>query len=450
MRFLFLLISLLYSYIFYCFHTLFLKKDIFWKEIKNSLYDILEVSIYQNWFIKWDKETVIIQSIFWINLINVIFFFLIWIWLFVFFWWKKFKKEVKKEEEILEKNSKINFSKEKFILFIKNFSHYIWFILFYLSIYFISRSFWKIHFWYLIFIINLVVYLFFYFSKYSKTAFNFFRINSILFSSIYVFFYLYIIISKNNFFQIIDFINSFIIIGTFPVYVYFDRKINKQHHVNNSIITHFSIYIFWVFLFYLNLIFENAFVFWISIILSIFGYLWFNIFPKFKIFKWNKYILKYTWIIFSYIWSVFWVIFLFQDFSVLSLIIIWILIFQIYYNFLIHNKYSNYISYILSIFLSIFLIYYLVLEFLIKSIKLPSFFIFWIVLSIILILITYFAKMKHMLDYFIIHIFSYIINISGIIIYLIFNFSNLNFLYIWIFLFVECLYFFASYNKLKS
>ena len=83
----------------------------------------------------------------------------------------------------------------------------------------------------------------------------------------------------------------------------------------------------------------------------------------------------------------------------------------------------------------------------ILSINEISVFILSFFLSFIMIAFVYKIKFKYLYDYYIFIFSSYFINILFSIIYLIYNFDILN---IAIILFLDSIYFFASYYKMRE
>ncbi len=437
MRYLFFFISFLYSFIYYLFFIFSQKKDIFLHSIESH-YNIINLSFFDT-IIFSNSDTIIIQSIFWNLIYEAIIFFIIGLFLFFYFW------SYTNEEKTIEYTPSHKTFSNIFVKFFKYFSYYIWFLLFYISLYFITTSFDFINFSFFILLINIIIYLLFFLSHFSPISKDFLRINSIIFSIFYIGNYIFIIISEYNYFYIIDFINSFLILLIFPTLLYHDKQIAKKESFDNSILIHFSIYIFVVFLFYFySYLFHQNLLFWTSFIATLFWIIWLEFLPKIQLLKKDTLILRYIWIILTYIWIIFWVIYLCFSYSFIILVILTI---QIFYNLYIHKKYSNYISLFLWIFLLFFVIYYSIIHFHIIDIKSLYFLIFWLTLSFLWILVTYIISFKIILDYYIIHIFAHIFNIVSVIIFFIFN--NFEILNIWILLLLESIYFFLSYNKLN-
>lgn len=460
MRLLFLLVWLLHSFIFYYFYTYSLNKDLYLNDLINPK-NITILSLKDNIIFSW-QNNIVMQSFFWNIAIEVWFFIFLTLFLIFLFTnvksrhsWQKIDfnhdEDISDDNENTESEAKTWFFKSIFNLdnfkyFIKKFSYYFWFLLFYVSLYIISLSFPQISFSGFILFLNILIYLYFFASKFSQISRDFLKVNSILFSVWYLISYIFIIYTNINFFSWIDFFNSFLIIFSFPTLIYYDKFVLENKQYDNTIVVHFSLYIFWVFLFYFYhyLLNENL-VFYLSILCSLFGLFWFEYIPKIKLFENDYLIFRYIWIIFNYFWILFWIIYLFINFSYLIFII---LLWQAIYNFYIHKNYTNYISFIISIFLFLYCIYFFIFNFSIFDFKSIEFFYFNLILSILLIIYTYLFKAEIYLDYFIIHIFSYLINIIWIILF--FVFIKFEILYIWILLFVESIYFFLSYFRLTK
>lgn len=440
MRYLFFFLWILYSFIFYVFWTFSLNKDLFFRDLEIKK-NIVNLSLKDS-IIFSDSSTLVIQSFFWNLIFEVILFLFIWIILFFSFTKTLPNQEI---EDKIDQKVKI-FTFEIFIKFLKKFSYYIWFILFYLSFYFISLWYPVINFSFFILALNLIIYILFFSFKNNLIVRNFLKINSIIFSLFYLINYIYIIFIDNNYFTLVDFINSFLILLIFPTLLYFDKQITKKENFDVPLIVNFSLYIFWAFLFYFYFyIFHQNIIFWISFISTFFGMIWFEILPKINFLKKDKITLRYIWIIWTYLWIIFGMIYLW--FYKFSLAIFMILLLQWLYNIFIHKKYINYISLFFWIFLIIYLFYYSIIYFNLIDYKSLNFLILGLIISFLIIILTYFIKIKIFFSYYFIHFFSYLINIVSIIIFFIFN--NFDILYIWILLLLESIYFFMSYYKLN-
>ena len=456
MRYLFFLVWFLYTFVFYFFYTYSVNKDLYLKDLVNKE-NITVLSLKDN-IIFSSSDNIVMQSFFWNLLIETTFFLVLSIFLFFLFSNIKIKKSSKNEElepEISdfeeENEEKISifakiFNKENFAKFLNKFSYYIWFLLLYISLYIISKSIEWITFSMFILFLNVIFYLYFFLSKFSSISRDFLKINSIIFSLWYLFCYVFIMVTNINFFSVIDFINSFLIILLFPSLMYYDKFVVKKPNFDYAIVSHFSIYIFGVFLFYFyHYILNENLIYYLCILSSLFWVLWFDYLPNLELFKKDKVTFRYIWIIFSYFWIFLWFIYLLMNYNFVILLII---IFQCIYNFYIHKKYWNYISLIISNLLFVFSIFYTIIYFWIFDYKSINFFLFSLILSVWMIIYTYLFKAEIYLDYYIIHFFSYIVNIIWVVLF--FIFINFDILYIWILLLVESIYFFLSYFRLTK
>lgn len=171
MRYLFFLLSILYSFIFYVFYSFSQKKDIFWNELDINQ-SIINLSLRDSIiFSTWD--TIILQSIFWNLLFEIIIFFIISIFLFFYF-------SSANNENIWEKKEKSAFSNlftfKNLVFFLRKFSYYIGLILFYISLYLISLSFHFFSFSFFILLVNILIFIFYFTSQFSLLSRNFLRI----------------------------------------------------------------------------------------------------------------------------------------------------------------------------------------------------------------------------------------------------------------------------------
>jgi hypothetical protein len=426
MRYIFFLISFLYSTIFF----------LFYKLISNNK-NVISLS-FNDSIILSNKDQIIIQSFFWNLLIESIIFFIIGIFLFVYFSpYKSYQNH--SHGESLDLMS--YFTKENIFFVIKKFSYYIGFLFFYFSLYLMSLSFELINFSIFVIILNIIIISYFFASKYSKLSSDFLKVNSILFSLSYIFLYFYIVLTQVNIFWYIDILNSIFIIFSFVTFLYFDKLKNKKKMYDEVILLNLVIYIFVVFLFYSYhyLLHENL-LYWLTILSTIFWISLFEYIPKIKVLNSNKLTFKYIWIIFSYLWILYWIIYLLS--TSFSFLIYLVLLIQIWYNIFIHMKYLNLVSLTISLFLIIFLTYYLIFYFRIFDYKSILFLVFSLIFSFLMIGSTYYLKLKTIIDNYLIHSFSYFVNIMSIIIFLTFNYKSVEIFYIWLLFFVESIFFF--------
>ena len=176
MGYLFFLLSILYSFIFYVFYSFSNKKDIFWNDL-NISQDILVLSLKDN-IIFSNENTIVLQTIFWSLIYEIIIFIFISIILFFYFWSFSLneEKDNKKEQDNQKNLLKNIFNKDNLIKLSKYFSYYIGFILAYISLYLISYSL-EIHYSYFIFFLNILIFLFYFLSKQSSLSREFLKIN---------------------------------------------------------------------------------------------------------------------------------------------------------------------------------------------------------------------------------------------------------------------------------
>lgn len=438
MKYLFFLISFLYSFGFYLFYVLFQNKNIFLQDLEEKK-NILNISLFDSQVLS-SNDILVVQSFFWDLRLEALFFLMVGI--FFFFYFSNSDAPIKKQTQ---KHSVIN--KENISYVFKKISYFIGFILFYTSLYFITKWLWFEDFSGLILLFHILILVFFFVSKYSKISLDFLRVNSILFSLTYIFSYCYIFITHQNTFWFIDGINSFFIVVTFLILLYFDKKISQKKIFDIGLITHLSVYLFFVFLFYLYFFFVDQNIFyWTVFICTLFGFLWFEVLPKIKLFSHQVVLLRYIWILFSYIWILLWILFLLFEKSIL---IFFLLLLQALYHFFIHQKYSNIISYGISLLLGSFVLFYSIFVFF--SIELWNIYVllFWAFLSFFLVWISYFLSYKTPFDIYVLHIFAHIINIVFVSLCVYFFHKNFDVLYIWLLLWAESLYFFTSYYKLQ-
>lgn len=446
MRYLFLIISFLYSFIFYLFYLYSNWKDFyFFRFINNdniNHYSIRDPIIY---FVDF-KNHPYIQSIFWNLLIETIIFLILWIVFFLYFSWTSIESKNQVFIDNMKKYLNLDF-KSIFIKILKNFSYYIGFILFYISLYILSL--WiNVQFSIFILFINLLIIILYFIFKNNILFKNFLRINSTIFSFIYILFYLYIFITKNNFFSFIELFNSILIIFSFLTLIVLNKKSTDFNNYDNVIIINFLIYLFFVFLFYTNFYILNwEMLFSFIIHSSIFWIVLFEFLSRYKYFASYEVIIKYIWIIFSYLWIFFSYVYLLKNFSILIFLL---LILYVFYNYYIHLRYTNYVSFFLSVFSLYFVIFYSLFNFFSISYKSFTFFVISVAFSYFLILFTYVKKIKLIFDIYFLHFFSYFINIVSVFIFVFANFDKLNFIYVWFLLFLESIYFFLSYNKLHD
>lgn len=314
--------------------------------------------------------------------------------------------------------------------------------------------------WFLLFIVSVIFYIVFYFLYLSANnksflfydfSWNFYFpslswnliIESFLFIALGIIFYIYF----SDLFSRKD--------NTDKIKEEDINDIKKESIIFNSLLGFFKKYAFTIFFtlvistiiiyFSYNFLSKQIifYLFYIFLLFSVLVYFYLTSLDFFK-----NYILKLRVIsiFFSYFSILFWFLYL------IILGPSWGLILSLFYlcffNFYIHNKFENYISFFIWIFTLNFLVYFFYYKF---FYNLDDWFIFLtlsLFVSLESIIITYFYKFKYKTDYYFFHIFSYIINILSLFIYL-FLFKIDLFLLSIIF-FVELIYIYLSYYKLRQ
>jgi len=443
MNLLIFLVSVIFYLIFYFFYIASNNKNIFGYNFSSDIY---------------------FSSLSWNLIIESILFIVLWVSFYMYFSDFSFKKERKldlwdKNIEIKESSSKLHnkyfLDKKKitsFLLsFFRKYLYYIWFILFYLSIFIIFKSFDISSFSYVVLFINILVLLAFFLTGKFFIFRDFIKINTIIFSIYYVFIYLFNFVTQNLGFFVLDIINSIFILIFFILTFYNDKNILKKKQIDNSLLFYFFLYVF-LFLIYIVRVFISkqyfalnllSIIFYSSLFLNIFMYFYLS---KVEFFKENKVFIRVISFLFWYIASIFAMIYFINyslDFKILGC-----LIYLIVFNFFVHKKFENYISFFISNVLTSFIIYFLYYKVFYIGDDGLIFIILSLFISLEAILLTYFYKFKYSFDYYFFHVYSYIVNIVSIIIYLIL--FKIDLFTLWIIFFIESIYIFLSYYRLKQ
>jgi len=385
MNILLLFINVIFWLIFYIFYL-----DSDWWKILNYNFD-------------WN---IVFNSLSWNLLIESVIFFVIWILSF-FLYSNIFIKSDNKEHSKLTRNISLTYILNIIQLFFRKYLYYIWLIFSYSAFYFILKYFWYNNFSYFILTLNFIV-LFLFLTKKNFLLFrDFIKINTILFSLYYIIFFILIYFNIWFFFIKIDIINSILIFIFFLLTFYNDRFLSKNKKSDIAIVSNFFIYCLLFLSYYLFI--ENIDL-WISILLSstfLFTFIYYFI-TKIKFFKNSKNILNAISIIISYVSWIASIYLLINNnfiiFSILNLIYIGL------FNFIIHYKYQNYISYLYSIIIFLFLIFYFYFK---QLFLLDSWFIFlWLG----------FAISGEKFDYYFLYTISYLITFF-VIVYYFYTFS---------------------------
>ena len=418
MRFLLFFVTFIFWVIFYLLHS----ANIGW----NFL-----------WF-KFEKY-LLLESISWNILIESITFFVISIFFFIGFSSYEFRKK--------ETNKSINIEEIKRIIevFFKKYLYYIWFVLSYASIFFILKSFNFTDISVFILIINLTVLVLFLLTNKFFIFRDYIKVNTILFSLYYIFYYLYYLFLDILIVSPIDFLNSIFVFLFFILNFYNDKKVLSYHKSDTSMVFYFFSYVFIFITYYLaTAIWDISFtitVFWT--LLSLFMYFFVS---KISFFKNNIILIRIISFIFLYIATFVWTIYTIKN--GLNLIFLSVLVYSIVFNFKIHERFQNYISFFFSIFTWIFIVFYFYFK---KLYGFDDGFIFLVLslgISLELVIITYFYKFKYMYDNHFIHVIWYFVNIIALFYYFIeFEF---DFFVMWIILLIESIFVFLSYYKLRK
>jgi hypothetical protein len=443
MNLLIFLVSVIFYLIFYFFYIASNNKNIFGYDFSSDIY---------------------FSSLSWNLIVESILFIILWVSFYMYFSDFSFKKEVKPDlwdESIgIKENSSKSYSKyilcKKVIIsfllnFFREYLYYIWFIFFYLSIFIIFKSFDISSFSYVILFINILVLVAFFLTGKFFIFRDFIKVNTIIFSIYYVFVYLFNFTTQNLGFFVLDIINSIFILIFFILTFYNDKNILNKKQIDNSLLFYFFLYIFlflsyivWIFIskqyFNLNLL---LIIFYSSLFLNILMYFYLS---KVEFFKENKVFIRIISFLFWYIASIFAIIYSIKyslDFKMGAS-----LIYLIIFNFFVHKKFENYISFFTSNLLTSFIIYFLYYKMFYIEDNGLTFLILSLFLSLEAIILTYFYKFKYNFDYYFFHIYSYIINIISIIMYLIL--FKIDLFTLWIIFFIESIYIFLSYYRLKQ
>lgn len=401
-------------------------------------------------------------------LIEAAWFWIFWILSFVYFLSsnKKIKKsedenneddeEFLEEWDEFEELKKWKFSLDNIISkdfwqdILYSFSYYIGFWMLYIWIYFIGQTY-NISLSQIIFWINIITILTYLLLPKNKLIYDFLKINSILFSLIYLFSYWNIILNNNQVFAWVDIINSFLIIISFWILLFFSNLKNQDlwfsDWIDLVIFRYFFIYLFSIIYFYSYFyLFKQDIYFWLSFISVFYSFFLFSVFTRINLFKKYYVSLRILWIIFLYLWTLVWIWYLIFIWKNLAIILS--LAFSAAFNYFIHYKYQNYISFGISVFNIVFVWYFILLNILKLNYQAFDFFVISLFTSFIFILANYTIKFKYREDYYFISFSSYFINIVSLILFFMYTeFSLFNF---WVVMVLDSLYFFASYNKLKQ
>ena len=363
---------------------------------------------------------------------------------FIYFsdFWKKEKAQEDQEESGINWWELGIFIKNIF----KNYLYYIGFIFFYLSFYFILQSFDFGSFAMFVFIVNIIIALCFFITDKFFIFKDFVKINTILFSLLYIWFYFYIFFTGNNFFTSLDFVNSICIVIYFIMTLRFERVLLKQENLDTALTCYFSIYTAIFLLFYTNLFFFSL-PFTITLLWTLLWTLLFVLTDKISYLSKSSHSLRIIALMFFYISAGTGVYYILYDSW--SFIVIVLLIFLLFANYLVHKWYQNYVSFSVSFLLFLFLFSYLFFNvFYVGDYKDILLIANYSVIAFSLVFYTYYTKLQYIHDYYFFHIFWYTVNIFWIVLF--FFFSWFDIFHIGILFLINSIFVFLSYYKLNS
>ena len=150
----------------------------------------------------------------------------------------------------------------------------------------------------------------------------------------------------------------FLFIGSIFLYLFSDLK-EKWNNKLLSYVNEILYLLFYIVLFYSIYFTQNSHesVLVVIIISFLISDIIFNYISNIKWLLNEKNNLRYLALIINYLSSIFWIFYIYV--SGFSFIVFLILVFNIYFNLLIHKKYSNYVSFLISIIIVFFLLYLL-------------------------------------------------------------------------------------------
>lgn len=421
MNYLLLFVSFFFGIIFNFFYTLSLGRDFFFHK-GSSAYSLESLS--GNIFI----ETFIFVML-------GIFFF------FSFSDFSKKKWDISNQQEFWFFEQLWTYIKN----FFKKYIYFFWFLFFYISSYIILKNY-SIDFSYFIFIINSIVLFIFLINKKIFIIRDLLRVNTILFSIIYIAIYSLNLFWWKIWFFVVDFINSFFLLFLYIVVIYSDMYVFKKERLHSFFIYCFSVFLFFFLIFNTHFFFSSL-SFVVSIISFFLSLIFFYILPELNLFKKNIWALKYVSLFLNYLWIISACMYLvFYGFNIF---IFFILFTSWGFNFFIHQKFQNYISFIfwyISILIAMFSFYFHFLFF--WEQKHIFFLIFTVFLEVFSIGLTFFIQLKNIYDYIIVYVFSY----SIIIFWLVYFFISKGFdiFIFWIILLLLSLSIFSTYYKINS
>lgn len=373
------------------------------------------------------------------SIIFIVFGLILFFYFSPFYFWKK-------DEDKPKFIPKISLNKEKIINIIipsiQKISYFLAFCLFYISLYWISYSFsWNLFSIFTLVISLFLTWLFFYYKNEDKNIiFLLFRSNFLVFSILYfiLFMVYYFDFSKID---IIFFVNSSLSLFWLISIIIFDKK--YPLFKKTIIYSYTLLYIIVFSLFYTSFLFKIQPTLLFLYIWMIYSIVYFEYFPKIKLFKNFNVTSKLFWTILNYIVLILAIIMFlwFGSKDVIFIFLIWII-----FNVYIHSMFENYISYFITL-LMISILYIKFLWFDYKNFIWVILFTF--IMPFVFIFYSYLVRLKFIYDNYLLHYFWIIFSLITIIYYLIIS-KDFDILHISILFLLESILFFTSFIKLKK
>lgn len=375
-------------------------------------------------------------------------FFIIWILFFVYFKTVHLLPQKEKEEEEYIKPGLWEVLRNKFWEYdfedkLTIISYYTWLSMFYLGFYFFVRHF-EVDFTYLILWINAITLILAFIFINKDFSYNALKINSNLFSIYYLFWYFWIFSWKQETFNIFDYISILILILSFIFLLYQSGKLNIQNKIDKVLVFYFILYIFstLIFIFYTSLSIASV-LFLISATSIVFYFILFELLSNFKFLASYSLWFRIIGVLFIYLWVIIWNYILYSTWNYL---IISILVIASIILFNIHKNYQNFISFLLFITNILTVLFYILVQFL--EIWSIDFLLSVLLISFVIVGQTYFIDYKYKEDYYIMHSTAYILNFIFVLYF--FYKNGFEFLDLWIILLLNSILLLLSYKKLSA
>jgi hypothetical protein len=176
---------------------------------------------------------------------------------------------------------------------------------------------------------------------------------------------------------------------------------------------------------------------------------YFEYIPKIPHFKMFDIISKYFWLFLSYITLLYITILLFFFRPYFSFEVIGLFFLGAAFQYYVHKKFENYISYLFSII--VIIVIYSKIFYLYEVESFFFYFLFTLILPGLFVAYTFFVKNIHPYDYYILYVSTILFSIGGIITYFYhIPFSIDSILPASLFLLLESTLFFVSFVRLKK